>query len=322
VVKRSAILALLFILMLASCDQLPADDADQDTLATTVSATLAAASPADNSTVTPMPETTEKTPITSTPDSQTQPEPTLQDFLLAYTNDGNLWTLSPGGDTRQLNSSGDVVAVLISDDRSLIVYVRQSFQPDLFEVRAINADGTNDRQVLSQDTLDSLYPLDGALHYVTSQLDFIPSTHLLLFNTRAVFDGPGLVKNDDLYQLDVDSGEVSQLIPRERGGDFSISPDGLKLAISKADSISIASIDGSNVRTDLVTFQPIITYSEYQYYPLPVWSPDSTRFGVFIPSSDPLAENPGGTVWLVPAEESPRSKSLSSCCATSVTGWR
>ena len=224
-----------------------------------------------------------------------------------YTNDGSLWTLSSDGSTNQLTTSGDVVDVLLSNDRKRIVYIRQSFQPELFELRAINADGTNDRQILSQETLDALYPLDGALHYLTSQMKFIPGTHMLLFNTRATFDGPGLVKNDDLYRLNVDTGEMTQLIARERGGDFSISPDGSMLALSQADSISMAAIDGTNLRPDLVTFSPIITYSEYQYYPIPVWAPDSSGFGVFIPSQDPLADDPNGTVLVVPTEAAPRA---------------
>jgi Tol biopolymer transport system component len=107
--------------------------------------------------------------------------------------------------------------------------------------------------------------------------------------------------------LNVDTAELSLILPREQGGDFAISPDGEKLAIIHADSIAMAAIDGTNLVTDLVTFQSIITYSEYRYYPVPVWAPDSSRFGVFIPSSDPLAEDPNGTVWIIPVEGQPMS---------------
>ncbi len=305
--KRIFILALAVMFLLSACDQVPTESHDQDALATAVAATLAAAPVEDDVSATTAPEDTVKSQPSPTPETQAAPSITMQDFLLAYTDDGNLWTLTPGGSGQQLTSSGDVIEVLLSSDRQLIVYVRQSLQPDIFEVRAINADGRNDRQILSQDTLDNLYPLDGALHYLTSQMEFIPGTYALLFNTRAVFDGPGLVKNDDLYRLDVDTGELAELIAREQGGDFLISPDGEKLAISQADSIAMAGVDGSNLRPDLVTFQPIITYSEYQYYPVMVWATDSTRFGVFIPSSDPLAENPSGTVWIVPIENPAQS---------------
>jgi hypothetical protein len=39
----------------------------------------------------------------------------------------------------------------------------------------------------------------------------------------------------------------------------------------------------------LITFPGIITYSEYQYRPALVWSPDSTFVSAAVPSMDPLA---------------------------------
>lgn len=305
--KRIPILITVVMLLLSACAQIPAGIDDQETLATTVAATLTAAPVGEAASTPEAPPSTPDAQPSPTADTPVAPPLSMQTYFLVYTNNGDLWALTPEGTTRQLTSVGDVADVLLSSDRRLIVYVRQSFQSDLFELRAINADGSGDRQILSQATLDGLYPLDGALHYLPSQMEFIPNTYSLLFNTRAVFDGPGLVKNDDLYRLNVDTAELTPLIGRERGGDFQISPDGEKLAISQPDSIAMADIDGSNLRPDLVSFQPVITYSEYQYYPVMVWANDSSRFGVFIPSSDPLAENPSGTVWIVPVEGIPQS---------------
>lgn len=305
--RQLATLSLISAVLLAGCAQLPTSESDQDSLATAVAATLAAAPQGEPASGSPTEDVEDKGAPTAMPTAEPAPVLSMQQYLLAYTNDGDLWTLLPDGSTQRLTDSGDVVDVLLSGDRQLIVYVRQTYQPDLFEVRAVKADGANDKLLLSQVTLDALYPLDGALHYLTSQIEFIPGTHTLLFNTRATFDGPGLVKNDDLYRLDVDTGEITQILTRQRGGDFSVSPDGSKLALSKPDSISMAAIDGSNLRPDLITFQPIITYSEYQYYPIVVWSPDSSVLGVFIPSEDPLAGDPTGTVWIVPADAAPRS---------------
>ena len=63
--------------------------------------------------------------------------------------------------------------------------------------------------------------------------------------------------------------------------------------------MGIANINGSNLQMDLVTFTPVITYSEYMYTPPPVWALDSSAYGVAIPSEDPLAPNPTGTVWII-----------------------
>jgi hypothetical protein len=41
-----------------------------------------------------------------------------------------------------------------------------------------------------------------------------------------------------------------------------------------------------------------MTYSEYQYYPSPIWAADSTRLAVFIPTDDPLKEPRGpSSIW-------------------------
>lgn len=305
--KRIFVLSVLAATLVSGCNQLPAPAQGDDDLATVVAATLAAGQPADNHTSTVAPASTQKVVPTETSVSHDQPSLSMDAYLLVYTHDGNVWTMAADGKTQQLITAGDVVDVLLSDDRQIVTYVRQTFQPQHFEVRAISTDGSNDRQILSQAALDSLYPLDGPLHYLTSQMEFIPGSHTLLFNTRAVFDGPGLVKNDDLYKLNLDTGERSQILTREKGGDFEISPDGKYIAIARADSIAIAAIDGTNLRPDLVTFQPVITYSEYQYYPVLVWAPDSSRFGVLLPSTDPLVDNPSGTVWIVPVDGTPQS---------------
>jgi hypothetical protein len=305
--KSVTYLTLPFILACAACSQSSAPVNESDALGTMVAATMAAQS-------TPVPPTeadiTESTvQIAATPKSEppTHHETSMQEFLLAYTYEGDLWIRKPDGSGEQLTSNGDVVDVLLSEDRSLVVYARLSAQSYEFELRAIRLDGGDDRQIISQETLDSLYPLDEALHFQISQVEFIPGSHSLLFNTRATYDAPGSLKNDDLYLLNVDTGELSLVLSRQQGGDFFISPDGEKLAISRADSISMASIDGSGLSTNLVTFQPIITYSEYRYYPVIVWAPGSTQVGVFIPSADPLADEPSGTVWIIPVEGEPRS---------------
>lgn len=307
-VKKPVIyMTLPFILAFAACSQSPTGVDEQDALASAVAATMAAQPPLDRPIETVTNEPTAPAAASPKSESPSPHEISMREYLLTYAYDGDLWIRTPNGTGQRLTTSGDVVDVLVSDDRSVIAYVRRSPQPDNFEIRAISVDGGNDRQILSQQTLDSLYPLDEMLHFQTSQVEFVPASHSLLFNTRGVFDGPGLLKNDDLYLLNADTGDLSLLLPRGQGGDFSISPDGKKLAITQPDSIAMAAIDGTHPQPDLVTFQPIITYSEYQYYPVAVWAPDSSRFGVFIPSPDPLAEDPSGTVWTIPVGGEPGS---------------
>lgn len=309
-IRRILLIIALSAVALTACDQVPDAATDLEALGTAVAATLIAEAQTDAGASTPptMILATEEPTEAPGEGSSTAPVLTLSDFLLAYTHEGNLWVLTTQDPARQLTPSGAVIDVLVADDRQIIVYIRQSYQPDLFEVRAINVDGGEDRQILSQEALDALFPLDAARHFLISQMEFIPRTHSLLFNTHAVFDGPGLLLNDDLHRLDVDTGEHKQILARGAGGQFSISPDGRQIAIARAESLSLVDIEGTHYRPDLVTFDPIVTYSEYQYYPAVVWAVDSSSVASFIPSADPLGEQPTGTVWVIPSDGSPFSK--------------
>ncbi|MGH2621415.1 MAG: TolB family protein, partial [Anaerolineales bacterium] len=126
-------------------------------------------------------------------------------------------------------------------------------------------------------------------------------THRVLFNTRGVFEGPGLAKSDDLLALEADSGELIQLLAPGQGGDFTLSPDGTQLAIVRPDSVSFARSDGTDLRAEVLTFTPVITFSEYFFYPRPSWSPEGDSVLVAIPGENPFAESPAGTIRRVPA---------------------
>jgi hypothetical protein len=151
----------------------------------------------------------------------------------------------------------------------------------------------------TQADLDGFFPLDGALHHAPFQLDFIPGTHTLLMNTREVFEGPGLLQNNELWSIEAETGARTLLLDRGLGGDFYISPGGDQLALVLPTSIGFAAIDGSGRSPDHLTFPFVSTYSEYAYYPIPVWSLDGSAIVVVIPPADPFADDTA-RVWRVP----------------------
>ncbi|MDX1600796.1 MAG: hypothetical protein R3191_04700 [Anaerolineales bacterium] len=246
---------------------------------------------------------------TSTPESPseatTAPTPTeagLEELTVVYIDDGDPWITTASGTPRQLSDAGDGVDVLISDDGQLVVYLRRASGTDTtppVEIRAVSAAGSDDRTLMSAEDVNGLYPLDGMLRNDVSSIEFIPGTHDLLLNTRAVPEGPGLLKYNDLLRLDAETGELTTLFAPEDGGDFVTSPDGEQLALVRPDSIGIVNSDGSNLRPDAVSYEPVITYSEFQYYAQPIWSSDSSELAVMIPSADPLADSPSGTLWRI-----------------------
>jgi hypothetical protein len=87
---------------------------------------------------------------------------------------------------------------------------------------------------------------------------------------------------------------------------FYYSPDGSQLALSYPDHISLVNADGSNLRAAVLAFPNVITYSEYQYHPHPVWAVDSSSLCVTLPPADPLAEPlPPTGLWTIPTDGSP-----------------
>ena len=271
------------------------------TVETSVAATLTAVASASEGETAEPPASA----ATETPSAEPTTPSVDADLVVVYTHQGNPWVIVDDEPPRQLSQAGDTVDVLISDDARRIVFIRlerSQNDPEPVEVRAVNLDGTNEVVLLEKGELDSLYPLEDFLHYNVSSIKFIPDTHQLLLNTRGLFAGPGLIKNDDLLRLDSNTGELTQLLSRGQGGDFHPSPDGSRLVLVQPDSVSLADIDGSNLQSDVLTFDPIITYSEFQYYPPVLWQDDSQAAGMVIPNPDILADNLFGTAWRLPRD--------------------
>ncbi len=246
---------------------------------------------------------TELPTLTPTPAAATASPAALR---VAYIVDGDLWAIELGSDPVRLTSSGLAIELRISDDGQRIVYLelnRAAEPADFrFDLRSIQFDGAGDRSLLNQTGFDALYPLEEILHYAPSQLTMVPGSHRLLLNTRAVLDGPGLAKNNDLIQLDTDTGEMTLLLARGDGGDFTPSPDGSQLAIVRPDSIGFANRDGGQLRPEVLSFPWVITYSEYFFYPQPVWAGNAVLAA--IPAEDPFFGPEQGSFWHVPSDGS------------------
>ncbi|MFV2045217.1 MAG: hypothetical protein ACC700_18535, partial [Anaerolineales bacterium] len=226
--------------------------------------------------------------------------PELQNLRIAYTDNGNLWGLEIGSAPRQLTDGSGISEVRLSDDGEWIAYTIRDPDQDTAELHSIRFDGSDPQMLLNAASFDALYPLEFFLHYTLSSLDFLPGSHTLLFNTRGVFEGPGLAKNDDLLAVDVATGQISPLLTRGVGGDFTASPAGDRIAIVRADSIGFVNVNGADLQPERLTFSPVMTYSEYLFYPIPVWSGASVVLAV--PQEDPFFGEERGTIWSVNGE--------------------
>lgn len=240
---------------------------------------------------------------TATPtESVSGPSGGLTSLRVAYLDNDIPWLWEQGSPPVQLTTSGNAKDVLLSDDGQVVVFVRQPVPDDASEIRAINADGSHERTLMTSAQLNGLVPLNGFLHNDVSQIAFIPGTHQLLMNSRAVAEGPGLIKHNNLLRIDADSGEVTTILAAPNGGDFVLAPDGSWLALIQPDTVGLVRPDGTNLMPDLIKYENVITYSEFQYYAQPVWNLDSSALMVTIPSPDPLADDPTGTTYRIEAE--------------------
>jgi hypothetical protein len=239
------------------------------------------------------------------------PEPTLvpaAELQVVYTNEGNIWLWKEDGSNNQLTSSGDAASVRISDDGLVIAYLRliEAFTVELW---AVNSDGSHARLLMDSTDFDALntehrYP--ESLSVQPFDLQFVPGSHILAFNTHQILIGPGLAIFDDLQLVDTDTGELTTLLPSGSGGMFYYSPDGSQIAIVTSSEIDLVNSDGSNRREAVLTYPEVITYSEYRYYAKPVWAEDSSSLRVAIPPSNPLIEPVQPTrLWHIPVDGTP-----------------
>jgi len=270
-----------------------------DDMGTQVAATLTALSPQG---ATEIPPTLEPMPASPT----VPPAPAVLRVVYVKNNNAFIWT--DGGVTLQLTMSGDVSDAYISQDGQIVAYLRD-IEPFNREIWAVNNDGSNSHLLVSSADFMATYSGSAAdlpSGIGTFQVGWQPATHNLFYNTRPLYEGPGSFGYNDLHMVNVDSLTKQTLFSAGNGGNFFFSPNGNQLAVVKPTSISMVNSDGSNLRSNVVNFPTVITYSEYLYYPTPVWAPDSNSLRVMIPPADPLLDPmPPYNLWLIPANGSP-----------------
>ncbi len=226
---------------------------------------------------------------TSVPGTAT-PLPMPPGLRIAYTDAArNLWLFVEGGANTRLVGTGDVTEGRISPDGNLVAYVRTADYLR-YSLWVITPDGSGERQLISTADFDSMKNHSDAVSAQPLLWEFIPGTRTIAFTSGPTYDGPGMITNDDLWTVDTGSGVLTRLLAPGWGGFFYISPDGSQMALATSTRLSLINIDGSNRRDGVLTYPPVITYSEYQWTPAPKWSADSSKLRVAVPPADPLAE--------------------------------
>jgi hypothetical protein len=199
---------------------------------------------------------------------------------VAFVKDGNVWLWQEQGETAVLTQDGGVEEVKLSDDARKVAFVRGG------SLWVVNRDGSDERRLVGNDYLAGL-SADGR-GAALNQFDWTPGAYTIAFNSRQELEGPGLLLNDDLHRVDAITGEVTMLLGPGDGGQFTYSAGGEQIALATPGDISLVDAGGGN-RRQVLTYTPVLTYSEYQYYARPLWTPDGNELLVVIPPPDPFA---------------------------------
>ena len=117
----------------------------------------------------------------------------------------------------------------------------------------------------------------------------------------------GFSYDDDLWRLELNSGQATCLLPAGQGGQIALAPTGQQIALTtpgayeqQEGAIALAAPDGSNRRV-VFTYPAVNSGSEFPFYARPHWSPTGEALYVALPAPDPFTEEATATLWRIPA---------------------
>lgn len=256
-------------------------------VATQVAKTMQAAGDVAEPTATP------ELVVTATSEAAA-PAPVLEGLRVAYSDaNRDLWVWNEGEPPAKVLDTGDVVDVKLSPDGAQLLFAR-SLDYAAYSLWVMGADGGSPQELVSADEFEGMKAYENAITAQPFVYDWVPGQKQAYFVTSPVFEGPGLVVNDDLWLVDTETGNFRALLAAGEGGLPYFSPDGEKVMLATSENIVLMNADGSG-RTVVKEFEPVLTYSEYMYYPSVQWRSDSGMAAAAIPPKDSLAEDPEDT---------------------------
>lgn len=188
----------------------------------------------------PVPTETEPATATSVPSGQAVVlDLTGEQAVYAFAYDpqdleaAHLCLWRTGEDATLLDQTDEQVRwftnAVISADTQQVVYTRYLRQSDLVEIWTVGLDGEHRQRLVSSETFVQL-----AAGFARA----IPQQMLALSNGYVVFNTSEFgYKTDalnDLHLLDLNSGELTTLLPAGQGGQISLTEDGAYVLIARA----------------------------------------------------------------------------------------
>jgi putative hemolysin/Tol biopolymer transport system component len=246
-------------------------------------------SPTPTPTVSPATMSLSPTLMALPPTASPLPTPKPTVLHVAYFGSGHIMLWTEGKGARPLADAKNVEQVGISDDGQLVAYLERN-SLGIYEIFAINADGTNPRLLAGQDYLQNIQPADRTV-FRRVLFDFAPASRTLYFVTEQY----------DLHRVNAASGSPTPIFGAGKGGFFSFSPDGQWMTLYHPNELVLAHLDGSAAR---VVFQYPEDFRYTVMGPEIIWRPDSSGFHM-VSASGPQESQDNMTVWFVPVAGEP-----------------
>lgn len=198
-------------------------------------------------------------------------------LTVAWNESADLFIWQAGSASVVQLTLGDLNRLFIAPDAQHIAFTRGSDE----RLWLVSTNGDGLREWLAPQALEGR---------LIAQVAWLDST-TLYFNTAQKTD-IGQLRQDDLWRADLITGEVKQLLAPGDGGDFTLSPDAQRIALTQpgaygaaAGQVSLVDPLGGSQQVAL-NFPAVSTGSEYHFYPLVSWQPDSSAFTIVIPDPD------------------------------------
>ncbi len=220
-------------------------------------------------------------------------------LVVAYIDGDTLYTWRQGDPSPRSIATGNLSQPRLAPDAAHVMYQQDG------ELGLAAIDGSPHRLVMpaSFGTAQDISRLILSAGWLDA--------HTILLNTYR-FSPKMLVKQqfaDDLWRIDINTGQLIRLLNDGQGGAFTISPDGKSIAVVRAGnyadqtqgSISVLDADGKNAKA-LFTFPFVNTAASYQFYAAPKWSADSRSLLVAIPDPNlvyAMTDIPPTVLWQI-----------------------
>ena len=230
-------------------------------------------------------------------------------LTVVYVAGGDLWRWREGAAAQRLVEGGVIARTPVASPRGArVVFFRYA---DSFIVPwVVDADGQRARRLADVEAAP------GEAQYADIDQIAWLDDDVLYYNTIREESGMAFPA-DDLWRVDVSTGEVRQLLAEGEGGRFTIAPGGERLTLSRPGVYGDADAPGGvslvdpmgERRIDALTFPAVSTGSQYAFYAIPHWLPDGSAFRAAIPDPDAvyaLGAPPPVALWEVSAEGAAR----------------